>query len=382
MKKLKVGIIGVGRRGRMPINHLPNDLVELVMIAESDPATKADFEAEFPHVRTTTDWKEVVRDSEVEAIFVMVRDYLHEEFALAALEAGKDVYLEKPMAITIEGCDRLLETAWRTGHKLYVGHNMRFMTFVNKMRELVLSGIIGNIQTVWVRHFVNYGSCYFRHWCAEQQNCTGLLLQKGAHDIDIIHYITGSYTKRVSAMGRLSVYNRTADRLAEDELPDRNISFTPECWPPLEVTKLSSKLDIEDHNMVMMQLENGIQAVYMHCMYTPDSERNYTFIGDRGRIENVGDYREDAQIHVWTQRGSRQKPDIVYNLQGAGGGHGGSDPKIVRNFVKYCLGLEKPLTDPVAARNAVAVGVLGHKSARNGSIPFDIPPPPECKGIF
>ena len=174
-------------------------------------------------------------------VCVMVRDQYHEEIAVAALEAGKAVYLEKPMALSIEGCDRILETACRTGSKLFVGHNMRYVPSILKMKEVIDSGVIGEIQCVWVRHFINYGSCYFRHWCARKETCNGLLLQKGAHDIDVIHWLAGGYTTRVTGMGKLSVYNRTTGRLKEGEAPDRKASWKPDCWPPLELKGLDGQ---------------------------------------------------------------------------------------------------------------------------------------------
>ena len=238
MKKTKFGLIGADMSLRAHVVELyyPRECAELVAICDCNPAMLEKFAADYPqykNVRAYGDYRELIADPEVEAVFVMVRDFFHEEIAVAALNAGKAVFLEKPMAITIEGCDRILEAAYRTRAPLMVGHNMRYMPSILKMKEVVDSGVIGDIQCVWVRHFINYGSCYFRHWCAQQEHCTGLLLQKGAHDIDVIHWIAGGYSTRVSAMGKLSVYNRTTGRLAPGEAPDRKASWKPDCWPQI-----------------------------------------------------------------------------------------------------------------------------------------------------
>ena len=376
--KIRFGVIGADprRRSNFIFHNFSRERAELVAVCDRDaeqfPRLKETY-PEFENVKTYTDYRDLVKDPDIEAVFVVVRDDFHEEMAVAALEAGKAVYLEKPMAISIEGCDNILKAAMRSGSKLMVGHNMRYMNFVLKMKEIIDSGVIGEIQSVWVRHFVNYGSCYFRHWCAERKNSNGLLLQKGAHDIDIIHWLAGGYTQRAVAMGKLSVYNRTEKHLAPGEKPDRFVSFTPECWPPLELTGLNGQMDIEDHSMLLMQLDNGVQASYEHCMYAPDSERNYTFIGTKGRLENIGDNSPGTEIHVWTNRGSRRQPDIVYKVSQGPGSHGGSDPLILEGFFDF---LEKdlpPHVSPIAARNAVAAGVMGHVSMRSGSMPCDIP---------
>ncbi len=378
--KIKFGVIGANPQLRASFIYLnfPGEKAELAAVCDHDPEMVEVFRKTYPDfakVKVYSDYRGLVEDSDVQAVFIAVRDQYHEEMAVAALEAGKAVYLEKPMAITIEGCDRILETAYRTGSRLMVGHNMRYTDFVLKMKEIIDSGVIGEIQAAWCRHFINYGSCYFRHWCSEQKNCTGLLLQKGAHDIDIIHWLCGGYTERVSAMGRLSVYNRTTGRRKADEKPDRRVSFTAACWPPLELKGLSPVMNVEDHSMLLMQLSNGVQASYEQCMYAPDTERNYTFIGTRGRVENIGDYHGKREIHVWTRRGLRNEPDIVYHLKDVSGTtHGGSDEIILEAFFDFLLKDQAPSVSPVAARNAVAAGVLGHYSMRNGSVPRDIPP--------
>ena len=120
--------------------------------------------------------------------------------------------------------------------------------------------------------------------------------------------------------------------------------------------------------MIMMQLDNGSQACYLQCHYTPDGERNYTFIGTKGRIENIGDCGRCA-IHVWTQRGSRHAPDIIYDLKPVEGTHGGADPAIVKAFLEFVRHDVKPNTSPIAARNAVAVGCLGINPCARAATP-------------
>lgn len=376
MKDLKIGVIGVGGRGYVAKNaHLPEIGCRLVAgadVREDHLKNFKEFAGE--DVFVTNDYKKLLKIKDIDAVFVTSPDFLHEEHALAALQAGKHVYLEKPMAITIEGCDKLLKMAYKTGAKLYLGHNMRHFPVVLKMKEIIDSGLIGDIQAGWCRHFVNYGGdAYFRDWHSEQKNATGLLLQKGAHDIDVMHWLMGGYTKKVVGMGMLSVYDKCKRR--SPSVPGC-AKWSAEQWPPLEQTGFSPVIDVEDHNMIMMQLDNGSQACYMQCHYTPDAERNYTFIGTKGRIENVGDYGK-CQVHVWTKRGPRETPDVIHQLKPVEGSHGGSDPAIVKEFINFIRTGVKTNTSPIAARNSVAAGVLGHKSMRNGCEPQAIPPVPK-----
>lgn len=372
MSDFMIGVIGVARNrrgGHAWQAHCPNKGYRIVAGADIDVDALEDFRKEFgPETFITTDYREMLK-RDLNAVFVMTPDFLHEEQAIAVLESGNALYLEKPMAITIEGCDRILETAMKTGSRLFIGHNMRHYPSVLKMKEIIDSGVIGDVRVGWCRHFVDYGGvAYFRDWHAERKYVNGLLLQKGAHDIDVMHWLMGSYTKSVVGMGMLSVYNHCPKR-KPDETPGE-WDFTQ--WPPMEGKDFSPFMDVEDHNMLLMQMENGSQACYMQCHYTPDSERNYTFIGTKGRLENIGD-SGDCEIHVWTQRGRRSSPDIIHKLRAISGGHGGSDVGVIESFLEFARYGRRTNTSPIAARQAVAVGVLGHVSMRQGCQREDIP---------
>ena len=377
MDDLRIGLIGVGGRGGLAaFAHKPGEGSRLVAGADPSDAALTKFKEKYGEdLFVTHDYRELLKRDDIQAVFITAPDFLHEEMAIAALEAGKAVYLEKPMTITIEGCDRVLETAYRTGSKLYLGHNTRHCPVINKMKEIIDSGLIGEVQAAWCRHFINYGGdAYFKDWHSEQKNTTGLLLQKGAHDIDVIHYLCGGYTRKLNAMGRLSVYNRCQDR-RDPSLPGC-AAWSDSNWPPLTQKGLSPIIDVEDHNMVLMELDNGVQAAYLQCHYTPDAERNYTFIGTCGRVENIGD-SDQCEVHVWTTRGPRETPDIIYKLKPVPGSHGGSDPDIVKTFIDF-VRFDKPVkTSPIAARNSVAVGVLAHESMRSDGGLREVPPVPE-----
>ncbi len=362
MKTIKFGVIGAAGRGALArLAHQPENGWELVAAADVYEDAFADVKKEIPDVQCYLDYKELLAREDISAVFVMSPDFTHEEYACAALEAGKAVYLEKPLAISIEGCDRVLATAKRTGSKLFLGHNMRHFPVILKMKEVIDSGLIGDIQAGWCRHFINYGGdAYFKDWHSEQKLSNGLLLQKGAHDIDVMHWLMGGYTKEVVGMGQLSVYDKCARRSPEKR---GCAAWSDQNWPPLTQVELSPIIDVEDHNMILMQLDNGAQAAYLQCHYTPDAERNYTFIGTKGRVENVGDFG-NCEVHVWTLRGERSNPDIIYKIKPIPGSHGGADPQIVKSFMEFVREGKKTNTSPVAARNSVAVGVLGHESMR------------------
>jgi len=372
-------VLGPHNRGRISLlAHRPADGLRLVAACAAHVENLDDYRSACGEdFFLTTDYREVLAKPGIDAVFICTPDHLHAEHAIAAMDAGKHVFLEKPMATTIEDCDAILEAAVRTGSKLYVGHNMRFFPVVRKMRELIKSGRIGRVEAIWCRHFISYGGdAYFKDWHSERKNTTGLLLQKGAHDMDIIHYLAGGHTRRVTAMGKLSVYNEVADRRRADESVP--VSFNRDNWPPLSQKGLSPVIDVEDHSMVLMQLDNGVQASYQQCHYTPDDSRNYTVIGTEGRIENYGDHSTQdrwATVHLWNSRmGHNELGNEVFRIPSIEGSHGGADPLLIDDFITFLRGGESAGATPRDARMAVAAGCQATASLRADSMPLDIPP--------
>lgn len=333
MKELRVGVLGAaGQRGKY--------LAELFAQVSGVSVTQlADTEGEAQAVFTSP---------HVEVVVVATPDWLHEEHAIAALHAGKDVYLEKPMAITPEGCDCIIRAARESGRVLYVGHNLRHFTVIKKLKELVDSGVVGEVKAVWCRHPVGYGRwAYFQEgrWHKKRKNIGGLLVHKGSHDLDIIHWLGGGRSVRVVAMGTLAVWH---DQPGEP--------------------------DVEDVSSVLMQLDNGVQATYEQCHFAFRSAREYTILGTRGTLQNVGDNPADAVVQLFTKRGKEFSgaPPQEWRFEKEQGFHGSADKSIVEEFVGTLRGERKPSISIEDASWAVKTGWAATQSLRSGSIPIPI----------
>ena len=157
-------------------------------------------------------------------------------------------------------------------------------------------------------------------------------------------------------------------RKAYNDLERAMVLQLPEDEADISVTSaaaLSNKL---------LQLANGVQACYLQCHFTPDTCRNYTVIGTRGRLENYGDYGKDCSIQVWTRRTDRfqLEGDITYRMASPEDQpHGGADPKIVQGFIDLLRHGTPPESTPQGARYAVAAGVRGAESIRSGGMMLD-----------
>ena len=364
-------MIGVGGRGALRMYfHQPKK--RAIVVGGTDISLKAlaDFKKEIgPDVFTTTDYRELLKRKDIEAIVITSPDFTHEEYAIAALKAKKHVYLEKPMAITTEGCDRILKAWKKSGKKLMVGFNMRHMALFKLMKKIIDSGKIGDIKAAWVRHFVGLGGHYYFHdWHGTRKNTYSLLLQKGSHDIDMIHYLTGSYSKKVAAFGSLDFFGGNKP----NSLRCPKCKIRKKClevdYSSMNQCCFRKEVDVEDNSEVIMELENGIKATYLQCHFSPEYFRNYTFIGTKGRIENLND--GDTVIlklrKNYKDMENKGVKEIVYKVKKEKGSHGGADAHIVEDFLDYILKNKKPVSTALAGRMSVAVGCTATDSLRGG----------------
>jgi predicted dehydrogenase len=201
-----------------------------------------------------------------------------------------------------------------------------------------------------------------------------MLLQKAAHDIDFMHWLTGSYSRDIVGMGDLMVYGDIRDR--RDRSGERMEDwFSLDNWPPLEQKGLNPVVDVEDVSMMLMRLESGVLASYEQCHFTPDYWRNFTVIGTEGRLENFGD-ADGGVIRVWKHRSSYSPDgDASYPIVEEGNGHNAADLQGVSEFIRFVRHGTEPATSPLGARYAVAAGIAATESLRTGSKPMRVMAP-------
>ena len=141
---MRFGLIGFGDWGKFhaeAIRKAPG--AELAAIACAGEASAEAARRTYPQVPIHHDWRTLLADRSIEAVDIVVPNHLHAEIAVAALDAGKDVLLEKPMASTIVGCDRIVDAVRRSGRVLTVGHEFRISSQWGFIKRLIDEGGIG-----------------------------------------------------------------------------------------------------------------------------------------------------------------------------------------------------------------------------------------------
>lgn len=378
MDPIRIALIGASGRAVLSKHwHRPGSGESiLVGAADTNPVALKEFQSwAGEDVYVTDDYQSLLARPDIDAVGVFSPDNFHEEHALAVLRAGKHLFLEKPMCLTTEACDRIL-AAWEDAEtEFMVGFNMRYMPIIERAKELIDRGSIGTLKAIWVRHFVGAGSdFYFHDWHGLRENSHSMLLQKGSHDIDVIHWLSGAYSQSVAAYGDRDFFggDRSNDLTCKD-CPDSGTCSDVQAEDnPRQQCAFREEIDIEDNQVVIMRMTNGVKAAYLQCHFAPEYCRNYTMIGTQGRIEMEVEPNKLWLIkrphsRVW-EKASVEKTDCSPDLDSLDGGHGGADPSIAQAFMDMIRGDAPALSDPLSGRMSVAVGCAAVESLREGGM--------------
>jgi predicted dehydrogenase len=216
MKKLRWGLIGCGDISRKRVAPAMRDLEngELVAVSRARSELAEEFAREFGARRWYADWRELIADGEVDAVYVATPVNLHAEQAVAALDAGKHVLCEKPMALSVAECDRMIDAARAGGVKLGVAYYRHFYPVVARIKEILAAGEIGRAVLAQVNAFERFNPApnHPRRWFVEKaQAGGGPMMDFGCHRIEVLMNLLGSVT---------SVHGFTASVLFEREVED------------------------------------------------------------------------------------------------------------------------------------------------------------------
>lgn len=191
-----IGIVGYGYWGpNLVRNFATNESSRLVAVSDLDPAKLSVCTRRHPEISTTSDYKALLRNPLVDAVAIATPVHTHFEMALAALEAGKHVLVEKPLAPTCEQVCRLVDEANRRGLTLMVDHTFLYTPAVRKIRELMLLDELGDVYY--------YDST--RSSLGLFQSDVNVIWDLAVHDISIIQYILEEDPIAVSATGSCHV---------------------------------------------------------------------------------------------------------------------------------------------------------------------------------
>lgn len=302
--KVRFGIIGLGNRGyKYALRTIQKHQgAEIFMVCD----TFGQHFHHFPQALTTNDYQEVLDNKEVDAIFIATPDDTHAEIILAAIKANKHILCEKPLEISDEKVTKI-ETALENYDKAFeVGYVLRYARTYSKVKELITSGIIGQVIMANVIDHVQYGGyAYFHDWHRTRQKSTSLLLQKATHSLDLINWYVDSRPEKVVAFGDLMVFGEvgaiekfgkpvpddlhcgncpisdTCEESIQNLAKEKNIAWS-EHWPDNCV--FNSEVDVDDHQTVMIYYANKAKTTYQLCQFAAFYKREFHFFGTKGEL--------------------------------------------------------------------------------------------------
>lgn len=200
---LGVAVVGFGWMGRVHTqaysrvrHHYPQLALrpELVTVAEEVPGRAEEAAAQFGFATAVRDWREVAADPRIGAVSITAPNFLHREIGVAMAEAGKHIWIEKPVGLTAADAGAVADAVAKAGVQGTVGFNYRNAPAVEAARELIASGELGTVTHVRVRLFSDYaahpeGALTWRY--ERERGGSGVLGDLASHGADLARYLLG-----------------------------------------------------------------------------------------------------------------------------------------------------------------------------------------------
>jgi predicted dehydrogenase len=254
----RIGVVGLGYWGpNLARNFEALPGCELAWLCDGREELRTKFAAMYPNARITGDLDELLADDALDAIVLATPVPSHADLAIRVLDAGKHCFVEKPLATTVADAERVVEAAQRSGRVLMVGHLLQYHPGVNKLRELVDSGELGDI------HYI-YGNRLNLGQVRTEENA---LWSLGAHDVSVLLHLAG------------------------DEEP-----YEFSCRGESYMTP-----GVEDVVFGFMRFPSGMSA-HLHLSWLdPHKERRFTVVGSK-KMATFDDMDPERKVTIFHKR--------------------------------------------------------------------------------
>jgi predicted dehydrogenase len=271
---LRVGVIGCGYWGPNLIRNFSQiNRTNVLRIADLDTKRLDRMKNLYPEVQTTTDYKDIINDPDIDIVAVATPVNSHFRLASEALAARKHVFVEKPMTATVEESEKLIAISEENKCKLMVGHTFLYTAAVKKMKEIVDSGELGDIYYINSQR-LNLGLF---------QQDINVIWDLAPHDISIINYILEMEPSEVTATGASHI-NHAIEDVATVSLQYKNniIAFVQCSWlDPDKVRKItvvgSKKMMVYDDIQPTEKIRIYDKAVEAPEHYDTYAEFHYSY---------------------------------------------------------------------------------------------------------
>ncbi len=158
---------------------------------EAGNISGAEGDLDFTGISLYTDFDRMLAEADLDAVSITLPTYLHAEFTVKALRAGMNVLCEKPMALDIEQCQRMIDASEKSGRLLQIGHCIRFWPEYVKAKQIVDSGDFGNVKAATMRRLSKTPTWSWENWLMRAEKSGGAMVDLHIHDSDFVQYAFG-----------------------------------------------------------------------------------------------------------------------------------------------------------------------------------------------
>ena len=348
VEKLKIGIIGMGSIANSA--HIPAYLLEkraeIVAVCDiiEERAQKA-RQKHFKNARVYTDYKELLKDPDVQAVDICTPNYMHSVIAVDAMEAGKHVLCEKPDAVSPQEAARMKETSERTGKKLMVIRNNRFIASSIEAKKFAEAGGFGEIyagRCGWIRRRGIPGKGGW--FTTKAQSGGGPLIDLGVHMIDLAIWLMGSPTP-------VAVTGSTYCKFADNDVSD---SVNSDFGDKVE----DGTFDVEDLAMGTIRFDNGAQ-LQIEFSWASNVKKETRFVELRGT--KAGLNWQDGEVEFYTEEYGKCL-DVIPTNYATDREHA----RNLRHFYDVVIEGAEPCFKPQQGIDMIKILCAVYESARTG----------------
>jgi len=393
---MRFGVVSArGRGAYLAQLYAKHPDTELVAVADLNPDAFAQGREQFPvencEYREHPSATAMLANEDLDWVFVATADPLHYEVSREVLESGCNVFIEKPMCLTIEHADHLCRLQQKMGNQVVVGCELRHTVGALKLRELLRGGVIGQIVMGHCLETQARGHTYFRRPFRHMSYGSPPLMQKGIHLIDLLLSFVDTEPVRVFGSASLDVFGR--DPAAVGKLccdcdradtcpyhPHTGIAIAQ--WKRDEIAEnapapaahcvFDGSIDVHDNTVLHIDFADGAKISVAEIYFAPDDRREFTFYGTKGRAHLSMISAPDPKTVLEIQQLYWQKPEII-ELPRVEGGHEGGDPGLRDALVASTVsGSPSPRPNCQDARTGIAIIRTALQSIETGQ-PVDIP---------
>ncbi|OIJ17498.1 dehydrogenase [Anaerobacillus alkalilacustris] len=338
MSTLKIGVIGCGSiaKHRHLMEYAQNDQVEIVAVCDIVKERVTEF-AELYEAKAYTNYEDLLANEDIDAVSVCTPNYLHAPISIAALNAGKHVLCEKPMATSKEDAEEMIQAAEASGKKLMIAHNQRFVPAHQKARQLIEKGELGKIYSF--RTAFGHGGP--EGWSADgadswffkkEEAFIGAMGDLGVHKTDLLRFILGEEFVEVGAFVE---------------------------------TSAKENADVDDTAVCVLKSESGIIGTLAASWSYVSQEDNSTVIyGEKG-IMRLLDNPVDSLI-IQYQNGEVAKYELGKMQTNEAGGQ--TSTEVIDRFVNSIINNEESPVSGVEGLNSLQVVLAALESQETKKI--------------